>query len=87
MFDYSILAQKTIQTFLDYKKKLFQEMLKTKMELYQAIKSNDASKLNEILNNFNIENDEFFDDNINIVSLAVINGLNLRIHLITIFIS
>ena len=50
-------------------------MLKTKMEIFQAIKSSNVSKLKEILSDFSIENEEFFDDNINIVSLAVLNGL------------
>ena len=50
------------------------EMLKMKMEIFQAIKSSNVSKLNEILSDFNIENEEFFDDNINIVSFICNNN-------------
>lgn len=43
--------------------------------LYQSIKSNNILKLNEILTNFTSnENNEFFDDKITFVSLAVLNG-------------
>jgi ankyrin repeat protein len=46
------------------------------MELYLAIKSNNLSKVNYILNNdeHDLEKDEFLNDKITFISLAVING-------------
>lgn len=42
--------------------------------LYQSIKLSNLRKLSEILRNFDVENNEFFDDKITFVSLAVLNG-------------
>ena len=44
------------------------------MKLYLAIKHNDYTKVCDILRNYDLVGNEFFDDKVTFVSLAIINS-------------
>lgn len=49
-------------------------MLKSKMDLYLAIKANNYSRVCEVLVRYNLAEDEFFDDKLSYISWAILNN-------------
>jgi ankyrin repeat protein len=48
-------------------------MLRQKLDLYVAIKANNLLLVSEALHKFNLQENEFFDDKLSFISLAVLN--------------
>jgi hypothetical protein len=63
------------QHFYNNRKTTLAKMNHLKTELYLAIKNSNYSKCVEILKKLDLKQNEFFDDKVSFITLAVLNGL------------